>query len=59
MPTKRLNDPIEPMTLQNMRENGVRSIASAITKRSSMLITGRPRLKSHRSGRKWCGRSAG
>jgi hypothetical protein len=23
----RFNDPIEPMTLQNMRENGVRSLA--------------------------------
>jgi hypothetical protein len=27
MATKRFNDPIEPMTLQNMRENGVRSLA--------------------------------
>jgi hypothetical protein len=27
MTTKRFNDPIEPMTLQNMRENGVRSPA--------------------------------
>jgi hypothetical protein len=27
MATRRLDDPIEPMTLQNMRENGVRSLA--------------------------------
>jgi hypothetical protein len=27
MPTKRFNEPIEPMTLGNMRANGVRSLA--------------------------------
>jgi LSD1 subclass zinc finger protein len=27
MATKRFNDPIEPMDLANMRENGVRSLA--------------------------------
>jgi hypothetical protein len=27
MARSRFNDPIEPMTLQNMRENGVRSLA--------------------------------
>jgi hypothetical protein len=26
MATRRLNDPIEPMTLENMRHNGVRSL---------------------------------
>jgi hypothetical protein len=28
MATKRIDYPIEPMTLQNMRENGVRSLAA-------------------------------
>ncbi len=27
MPTRRLDYPIEPMTLQNMRENGVQSLS--------------------------------
>jgi hypothetical protein len=27
MATNRFNDPIEPMTLQNMRDNGVRSLS--------------------------------
>jgi hypothetical protein len=32
MATRRINDPIEPMDLANMRENGVRSLDLAHTR---------------------------